>query len=377
MTDALALAGAAVIFFALVAVAIALALRTTPGRPVRRRPHRDDFRKDQPAPRRRRVAVVINPTKFTEVEPVKARLRAVAAELDWAEPTFYETTAQDPGTGQARAALADGADVVASLGGDGTVRCVASALVGTDIPLGLLPAGTGNLLARNLGLATDDLEAAFRLGLTGRNRPVDVGWVELDPVATAADDSLSATATAQPERHAFLVMAGLGLDATIMAETSEDAKARIGWTAYAATGLRNFLGPRFRMTLAVDGGEPVKAHARTVLVGNCGRITGGIELMPDAVVDDGLLDCVVLSPKGLTGWVLVTARVLTRDRKQRHERLARHTGTRFDITTDQAEEVQVDGDVIGTARQVTATIAPRSLLVRVGATVADAATPRT
>lgn len=384
MTNALALVIVLVLCGTLVAVALVMAANIRPGRPVHQRPHRDRFRRMSAQPRPRRFAVVVNPTKFADLDPVKTRLEAVAAELGWAPPLFYETTPEDPGTGQTRLALASGVDLVASLGGDGTVRAVATALIGTDTPLGLLPAGTGNLLARNLELGLDDLAAATRLALQGRNRPIDVGWVSLDPPGTdtAAPDRPDGPAaepgqveTGSPDaavssrRHAFLVMAGVGLDATIMAETTEEAKAKMGWSAYVATGLRNMLGPRFKVQVRVDNAEPVRAYARTVLVGNCGRITGGINLMPDAEVDDGVLDCVLLSPKGLAGWVIITARVLALDRKQGHERMARHTGLRFEITTDNPTEVQLDGDVVGEAAHVVVEVAPRALLVRVGATV--------
>ncbi len=366
MTDDLTLAGVLLFALALVCLAVVLAATVRPFRAARSRPHRDTFRRAQAQPRQRRLTIVVNPTKVDDLDVLERRLSVVAGQLDWAEPTFVRTTADDPGTGQARAALAEGADLVASLGGDGTVRAVATALIGTDTPLGLLPCGTGNLLARNLGLVTDDVEAALRTALTGRNRPVDVGFVTLDPAEPSETDEAREVDRSGDRSHAFLVMAGLGLDATIMAETSEAAKARIGPGAYVATGLRNFLGPRFRAQVAVDGGEPERTYARTILIGNCGRITGGIDLMPDAQVDDGVLDAVVLAPKGLTGWVLVSARLLTRDRKHRGDRIARHTGTRFDITTDQEEEVQLDGDVIGTARHVLATVTQRALVVRVG-----------
>lgn len=405
MTDALIIAGVILASLALVAVGLVMAATVRPSRTVLPRPHRDAFRRGQATPRQRRLAVVVNPTKVDDLADVERRLTAVARELDWAAPAFLTTSVEDPGTGQARAALADGADLIATLGGDGTVRAVAAALAGTDTPLALLPGGTGNLLARNLGLGIDDVDAALRLALTGRNRTVDVGYIRLDPAdevgdlgpdrgpvpesaadatvvtgtatstgtapttdASAAADTAPTTGTAAgpADGHVFLVMAGLGLDATIMAETSEEAKARRGQHAYVATGLRNFLGPRFRAEVAVDGGQSARTYARTILIGNCGRITGGIDLMPDALVDDGLLDCVVLAPKGVAGWVLVSARLLTRNRKAQGDRLARHTGERFDIRTDQPEEVQLDGDVIGTARHVLATVTQRALVVRVG-----------
>lgn len=112
-------------------------------------------------------------------------------------------------------------------------------------------------------------------------------------------------------------MAGLGLDASIMHSTTEEAKARMGWGAYVATGAKNLLGARFATRLRIDGGEPIAHTARTVVVGNCGRLTGGITLMPDAEVDDGILDVVAITPKGIVGWAGVAVHVLAK-RGQNH-----------------------------------------------------------
>lgn len=309
----------------------------------------------EPAPAPPRAAIVVNPTKFPDLDEVRRSLDAAAQELGWAPPVFTLTTQDDPGAGQAADAIEDKVDLVCSLGGDGTVRMVATALAGTDTPLGLLPGGTGNLLARNLDLPYGDVVESFRIACTGRERAVDVGYLTLDP----------AGGDAPGEEHAFLVMAGIGLDATIMAETSEAAKAKIGWPAYAATGLRNFLGPRLRATVTIDGGQPEAVHAHTVLVGNCGRITGGLNLIPDALVDDGVLDVVVVAPRTLIGWLEVLARVLTQHRGERNKRLQRHTGTRVQIATPHPQAVQLDGDVIGEATRVSVRIAPSALRVRV------------
>ena len=197
----------------------------------------------------RRIGVVVNPTKFDDLGDVKDRVGKLCADHGWGEPVFLETTEEDPGVGQAQDALDRGIDVLCPLGGDGTVRAVATALVGTDTPMGLLPGGTGNLLARNLELPTDDLARAVVVALTGRNRHIDVGWMRLDPDEAHLEEHVGEGSSAGPRRHAFLVMAGLGLDAAIMDNTSEKLKSRIGWTAYVPAGLKHLLVERFKASL--------------------------------------------------------------------------------------------------------------------------------
>ena len=324
----------------------------------RRRPHRDDFRPDgseeDTAPLKR-AGVIVNPTKFGDVAAVRARVTATCLAQGWGEPLWYETTMADPGTGQARRAVEDGAAVVCPLGGDGTVRAVAAALVGTETPLGPLPGGTGNLLARNLDLPVDSIEKAVVVALTGQNVRIDVGRMAVDPSGQHA----------VPDEHIFLVMAGIGLDAAIMVGAPEKLKARVGSAAYIVSGFQNFLGPQFKVRMKVDGEAEFSRRSRTVVVGNCGRLFGGLVLMPGARPDDGLLDSVVLSPRGVVGWSAVAGHVVTRQRRG-HPLIDRHAGQEMRIEADQPQEVQLDGDAIGTARSMTATVDHLALVVRVG-----------
>lgn len=303
---------------------------------------------------RRRAAVVVNPTKFTDLAPVRARIDGVCRSLGWDEPLYLETTAEDPGQGQARQALAAGVDVVCALGGDGTVRCVAEVLAGTGTPLGLLPSGTGNLLARNIDLPLDDLESAVRTALQGRDRRVDVGRLTLDTTGDGSEET----------EHVFLVMAGMGFDAAIMADAPEELKARVGWPAYVVSGVRNLRGERFKVALGVDDHEPVTKRARTVVIGNCGRLLAGITLMPDAVIDDGRLDCVVISPKSLAGWVIVTGRIMRRDTGL-NPRIDHWSARAFTARASAPEVIQVDGDVLRPAIAMRAVVDPGALAVRV------------
>jgi len=334
----------------------------------RRRPHRDEFRPegaDEVAVPLKRAGVIVNPTKYADVQAVHDQVAATCAGQGWAEPLWYETTVADPGTGQARRAVAEGAAVVCALGGDGTVRAVASALVGTETPLGLLPGGTGNLLARNLELPVDSIDKALVVALTGQNARIDVGRLAVDPSGQHA----------VPEEHHFFVMAGIGFDAEIMAGAGERLKARVGYGAYVVSGFQNFLGPQFRARIKVDGETEISRRTRTVVVGNAGRLFGGVILMPGARLDDGLLDAVVLSPRGVVGWSTVAGHLLTRQRRG-HGLIDRHTGTEIRITTDRPQEVQLDGDPIGTARSMTATVEPLALVVRVAAGQAKSASPQ-
>lgn len=355
---------------AVVALAVLVALLTvarrprmegTPrprGRMFRRRPHRDEFRQggaEREESARRRAAVIVNPTKFDDQQAVRRRIVRRCAALGWDEPVFLETTVEDPGTGQARQALEEQVSVICALGGDGTVRAVAAGLVGSDTPMGLLPSGTGNLLARNLGLPVDSLDDALTVALTGQNKRIDVGRLTIDQSGEHE----------RPEQQIFLVMAGVGFDALVMADAPEELKARVGWPAYVLSGARNLRGPQFRVRLRIDEGEPITRRTRTVVVGNCGRLLGGLVLMPEADVADGRLDTVVISPQGVVGWGAVAARVLSR-RRRGHERVEHHTGATVRIRADRPQPVQLDGDPIGTAIALTAEVIPLSLVLRVG-----------
>jgi YegS/Rv2252/BmrU family lipid kinase len=296
-----------------------------------------------------RAAVVANPTK---IEPgTRETVAALCAELGWAEPLWLETTVEDPGIGQAREAVAAGADVVLAAGGDGTVRSVAESLAGTGVALGLLPAGTGNLLARTLGTPLD-LEAAARVALTGDDRAIDIGRVRAR--GAGSDDT----------EHVFLVMAGTGFDADVMANTPEGLKARVGPLAYVVSGLRAMRGRRTRITLRIDGGAIKRRRSRTVLVGNSGTLLGGLVLMPGAIVDDGVLDVVNLAPKGIPGWVAVAVRVASR-RRRGHPRVEHWTGRTVEIRADEPQPSQIDGDPIGDVIEMDVRVDPGALVVRV------------
>lgn len=301
---------------------------------------------NNPAPSRR-AAIVINPVKSGGPALQGAIIRLCETQ-GWAEPLWLETTVEDPGYGQARQALEAGVDVVIAAGGDGTVRCVAEVLAGTGTPMGLVPLGTGNLLARNLGVDISDPVSACYDVINGTERAIDVVKARLDHSDT---------------EQAFLVMAGLGYDAAIMAHTVDALKDRMGWLAYVEAGIRKLPGKPVKARISVDGREPVRRRIRSVMIGNCGRIMGGVEIFPDAKLDDGMLDLLVLAPQGRLGWLGVIAGIFGRH-KPETESVEYFQGTSAEITLEDEQEFQLDGDHLGTGTHLAVTVERGALKIQ-------------
>jgi diacylglycerol kinase family enzyme len=328
---------------------------------------------------RLRAAIVVNPTKFQGTARIRSELEAVCRKHGWAEPLWLETTIEDPGYGQTKHALAEGVDLVCALGGDGTVRIVGSAMVGSDVPMGLLSRGTGNLLARNLSLPVTNPAQGLAIALTGRDHRIDTATLRLRRPLVGADDEEAAPpvdadhlddlppvpgeGAGEVEDHVFLVMAGLGFDAEVMANAPEKLKKQMGWGAYIVSGAQRLRGPQFKVHIRTDQDERLFRRVRSVLVGNVGKLTGGLNLVPQAKADDGILDLVLLAPKGLVGWGAVLSSVVTRQTKG-HPRMEYFTMQTVEVVAEKPAEIQLDGDTLGRATSMTVTINPQSLVIR-------------
>lgn len=295
------------------------------------------------------VALVVNPTKVEDVAALHAQVTEAMSHHGWPPPRLLTTTEDDPGSGVTEQAVRDGAQFVVAAGGDGTVAAVISGLAGTDVALVVLPSGTGNLLARNIDLPTDvDQVVAALVG--GRSIRIDVGEVVEGPGTGSS----------------FAVMAGLGFDAEIMTDAPERMKALMGWPAYVVAAAGHLTDEPFHCRIVVDGGEPIEADARTVIVANAGGLPGGVDLAPDAGISDGLLDVVVVSPQSVVDWVRLGARLAVGSQRE-DERLERAQGRRVEITTDDDQVCQLDGDPIAPTRRFTVEVRPHALLVRMPA----------
>ncbi len=290
-------------------------------------------------------AVVVNRSRVGNVTRLRLACERAAAAAGWQPPFLLPTTLRDPGSGQASRALESDAAMVVAVGGDGTVGACAAALAGTGVPLAVIPAGSANLTANALGIP-GRLELALDVAFRGRDRAIDLG---------TADGMV------------FVSMAGIGLDAAVVAAAHGLPKRLGGWTGYAAAATGQLLRRPVTFTIRLDDGEPLTRRARCVTVGNSGALPGGFAVMPDARLDDGRLDVVVLAPAGPFGWVDVGYRVALGSRRD-DAQLERYQARTVDITAEERGlPRQLDGEIVEPSSSLSVRVLPGALVVRVPA----------
>lgn len=313
----------------------------------------------------RQAAVIYNPVKV-DLDELRAAVTAEPAAAAWAETVWFETTEDDPGTGQAKQAVEQGADVVIAAGGDGTIRAVAQVLAGTSTSLALLPSGTGNLLARNLDLTLDDMANSIEVAFAGTDRKIDLAWADIRREGGVV------------EREAFLVMAGLGLDAKMLSHTDDELKAKVGWLAYVgAIGKALRDKNRLRMRYRLDGRSTRTVSAHTLIIGNCGSLPANILLLPTAAIDDGRFEAVFLRPESAWGWIQIFVKIIWENGVLRRTKLGQQMmspdvdalryvkGRKLEVVLSRPEELELDGDGFGRTRAFRTWIDAGGLTVRV------------
>lgn len=308
------------------------------------------------------MAVVYNPTKV-DVGRLRRLLGEAESAAGFEAAVWFETASGDEGRQAAVDAAATRPSFVLVVGGDGTVRTVAEQLAGSRVSLAVAAAGTGNLLARALGLPVDDLPAAVKSAFGGGVHEIDVGHATLQHT--------NGTVTS----HAFLVMAGIGLDARMAAGTNPRLKKHLGWLAYAdPIGRSVIANADFAIHYRLDGGRRHSTRAHTVIVGNCGTLTGGILLIPDARPDDGTLDTVILRPRRKGAWLQIGIRLalsrflhrtttgrLLRQLVRQPFALRYGRARRSNVAFNTPQEVELDGDSFGAITSASITIRPGAL----------------
>jgi diacylglycerol kinase (ATP) len=287
------------------------------------------------------AAFVINRTLRRDLAGFRRGCYEAAERAGW-EALLLETTVAERGVGLARDALAGGAGLVFAAGGDGTVRACAQALAGTGVPLAIVPLGTANLAARALAVPARP-QAALATGFRGHNRRIDLAAADGTP---------------------FVAMAGMGLDAEVVGGTPRLLKRRLGWAAYAMSGVSHLAGRPREFRVSLDGGPAFTALARSVVVGNAGLLPGGFRLLPRARLDDGVLDVGVLAASSALDWARVARAVLTASGHDTRQ-LERHRAHTVEIRAGTDLPREIDGEIVSPGRGLTVTVQPGALVVRV------------
>ncbi|MCU1405910.1 MAG: diacylglycerol kinase [Glaciihabitans sp.] len=319
------------------------------------------------AVKRPRAMVVVNPTKIDTVM-LRAEVRRKELAHGWDASLWRETTVAQTGASQAAEAVNRNVALVVAVGGDGTVRAVSDGLSRSGMAVGIVPAGTGNLLARNLGLPINDVPAALEAAFTGRTRRIDVGRLRLER-ADGPSTELS-----------FVVMAGMGIDARMILNTDPALKERIGWLAYIEAIAKTLSTPSSVNTrFSLDNAPWRTSTINTLLIGNCGDVQGHLRLLPDARLDDGKLDYIALRSLNrgdrtrIARWLSWENSAYRRIRRNRGIPSAPHTDDAFrygqarqlTVHLDHPEPFEVDGDDVGEVVGVEAWCDRGALSVRV------------
>lgn len=285
----------------------------------------------------RRIVVVVNPATRRDAGPIVALLRrqaTAAVDLD-----VRLTTAPGEATSIAREALA-GADAIVAVGGDGTVADVATAIHGSGIPLGIVTAGSTNIVARELGIPADPRAAVALLFGSNRLATIDVGLCG---------------------GRCFLHMAGAGLDSRLFEAANPRLKRRVGWLAYLPPAVRGLRLPPARFRIVTDG-DTTEVTSPLVLVANGGSIIApGLRLYPGIRKDDGQLDVLIFTATGLLRTTRTLGRLATRS-LARSPFVLRIPARRVELSAEPDLPVQLDGDVV-VRTPVTFGIAPSALRV--------------
>jgi diacylglycerol kinase (ATP) len=269
-----------------------------------------------------------------------AELRRELGRQGVADPMWVEVAKSRFVPEQVKRVLDDGAEVLMVWGGDGTVQRSIDAIDGSKTPLAILPAGTANLLATNLGIP-QDIQQAVAIGLEGERRKLDVG-------------------SFNGER--FAVMAGAGFDAAMLEQAEGTLKDRLGRVAYVWSGSQNLRSKPFKAKIEVDGAPWYAGAASCILVGNVGRLFGGVEVFQDARPDDGRLELGVVNADGVVDWMRTIARTAA-GHPERSPLVQTTTAKKIKVKLNRKVLYEVDGGDREKVRAFTVKVQPAAITI--------------
>jgi len=268
-----------------------------------------------------------------------AEITRLAENLGW-KGEVLETTADRHAGVLAAECVARGARRIIVCGGDGSVMEALDAISSTPAELGIVPLGTGNVFALNLGLPHGML-AALKVAMYGKPTPIDVG---------------------QANGTYFGVLAGIGWDAALVRDANRELKDRLGLLAYFLAAIRNLEHPLSRYKVSVDG-KSQEVRAKSVLVANMGLIQGRLEVIPKARPDNGELTVAIVQAASLLSWVGLSASVLA-GRLSDDPRIQLIQGRHIEITSLEGEQlVEADGNVLPPSQRLIVDVVPGGAMV--------------
>jgi diacylglycerol kinase (ATP) len=260
------------------------------------------------------------------------------------DPLWVEVPKSKRAPKQLRRLLERGADHIFVWGGDGMAQRCIDTLAGSDATLAIVPAGTSNLLASNLGIPKG-VGKAVDVGLTGRRRKIDV-------------------ASLNGER--FAVMAGAGFDAEMIDGADGAMKRRLGRAAYLWTGAKSLRARPFEARIRVDGTQWYRGPASCILAGNMGSLFGGVEVFTDAEPDDGLIDLAVITAEGLAQWAGTVGRTIA-GHPERSPSFRVTRGRKVKVKLDRKVLYELDGGSRSKANSYRLKVEPGAITVCVPA----------
>lgn len=272
------------------------------------------------------------------------RLRDLLYEEGVTDPIWFEVPKSRKVPARVKEAIKLGADLILVWGGDGSVQRCIDAAVGESVTLAILPAGTANLLATNLGIPID-LEQSVHIGLHGRNRTLDVGLMNGE--------------------H-FAVMAGTGLDAQMIRDADAGLKDRFGRAAYIWTGARHVRAAPVSTKVTIDGHKWFDDKASCVLVANVGTIGGRVTAFDHATPDDGKLDVAVMTADGAWQWMRTLTRA-TIGHAEKSPLVQMTQATKIKVVTSKSLPYELDGGARPKTNTLRVKVVPHAVTVRVAA----------
>lgn len=271
-----------------------------------------------------------------------AELRSELAKHGIDKPLWFEVPKSRKAPKRVKQALDQGAELIVAWGGDGTVQRCLDVMAGGEATLAVIPAGTANLFASNLGIPKDIAEAV-EIALGGTSRKLDVGRMQ---------------------GECFGVMAGAGLDARMIRDADGGLKDRLGRLAYVWTGLKNARASAFRAKIQVDGQQWYEGEASLVLAGNLGEVFAGVEAFENADPDDGRLDLGIVHAEGLVEWARTATRAAI-GKMSDSPFVQQTTAQTIEVKLDRKVPYELDGGERDPVKRFEIEVEPAAIEVRV------------